>query len=55
MWIWRPILAQVATLEEIETHYSFDDLLDVNEALDVKHEAEEFYLKKSQDKSKRRR
>jgi len=32
--IWRLITAKVATLEEIETHWSLDDLIDANDALD---------------------
>jgi len=40
--IWRPILRQVATLEEIETHYTLADLLDVNEALDIQDEIDDY-------------
>lgn len=40
--IWRPVTAKIATLAEIETHWSIDDLADANEALDIKAEAEEF-------------
>jgi len=36
------ILAGAGRLEEIERHWSIDDLADANEALDVKDEAEEF-------------
>ncbi len=36
----RPIVEGKATLEEIETHWSIIDLLDVNEALDLQWEAE---------------
>jgi len=36
--VWRPILEKIATLEEIETHYSLLDLLDANIALDFKEE-----------------
>lgn len=38
--IWRPVLAQIATLSEIQERWSLDDLLDAHEALDVKAEAE---------------
>jgi len=31
---------QVASLQEIETHYSLDDVLQANEALDLKLEAQ---------------
>ena len=40
--IWRPILAGISTLQEIETHWSIDDLADANEALDIKDEAEDY-------------
>ena len=36
--VWRIILERIATLEEIETHYSLLDLLDANIALDFKEE-----------------
>jgi hypothetical protein len=32
--VWRLVLEQVATLEEIERHYSIDDVLTANDALD---------------------
>jgi len=38
----------VATLQEIETHYTLNDLADAHEALDIADEAEEFYRKKSE-------
>jgi hypothetical protein len=34
------VLEHVATLQEIEVHYSIDDVADMNEAQDAKHEAE---------------
>jgi len=34
------VVAKIATLEEIETHYDLVDLLDANEALDLQDEAE---------------
>jgi len=36
------VLAKVATLHEIQTHWSMSDLLDANEALDVRSEQERF-------------
>ena len=36
--MWRPILEKIATLEEIENHYSLLDLLDANIALDFKED-----------------
>jgi len=38
--IWRPILAKITTLQEIEQHWSIDDLFDAHEALDIQQEAE---------------
>ena len=43
---WRPILEGVATLEEVETYYSLNDLADAHEALDIKDEAEAYYNKR---------
>jgi len=40
-FVWRPIVAQIATLEEIERSWSIDDMLDAHEALDIKFEQEE--------------
>lgn len=34
--IWRIVLEGLATLQEIETHWSIDDLADAHEVLDVK-------------------
>lgn len=49
----RPVLRKVATLEEIETHYSLYDLLDIHEALDVQEDAEAYYAKKARQDAKR--
>lgn len=35
----RLVVEKIATLQEIETHYSVDDVLQVNDALDLKVEA----------------
>jgi hypothetical protein len=35
-FIWRVVLDGVATLQEIETHWSIDDLADAHEALDAR-------------------
>ena len=45
--IWRIVLAQIATLKEIETYWSIDDLADANEALDIKAEAEDHMHKQN--------
>lgn len=40
LYLWRPVTARIATLHEIDTHWSIDDLADAHEALDIKTEAE---------------
>lgn len=40
-FIWRPILAQITTLHEIDEYWTICDLADANEALDIKAEIEE--------------
>lgn len=37
-------MAGIASLKEIETHWTINDLADANEALDIKEEAEAFYI-----------
>jgi hypothetical protein len=51
--VWRVILAGAGRLEEIERHWSIDDLADANEALDVRDEAEEFARRQSEHSRKR--
>lgn len=38
--MWRLVVKQVATLQELETWWSIDDLRDANEALDAMADAE---------------
>jgi len=46
--VWRVILAKVATLQEIETHWSLNDLFDALEILDITERAErEMHQEKS--------
>jgi hypothetical protein len=40
----RVAMAGLATMREIETHWTINDLADANEALDIKDEAEQFYI-----------
>lgn len=40
--VWRLVLDGVATLHEIETHWSITDVLDANEALDVQADVSEW-------------
>jgi hypothetical protein len=35
--VWRLILEGVVTLSELETHWSLDDLIHANEAMDVRN------------------
>ena len=47
---WRPILEGVATLHEIDTHWTICDLADANEALDIKDDAHAFYQRQAQQR-----
>jgi hypothetical protein len=38
--VWSVVLAKYATLQEIESHWSFLDLLDCHEAMSVKSDLE---------------
>jgi len=44
------VLAKITTLEEIERHWSLDDLCDAHEALDIRDEAEAYALKNARNK-----
>lgn len=48
------MIAKVATLAEIETHYSLTDVLDANEALDLQAEADRAAHEQATSKSKLR-
>ena len=52
--IWRPILAGLTTLQEIETHWSFADLLDAHEVLDIKEDVEEFHQREVEKRMKKK-
>jgi len=41
-YFWRPVLAKIATKEEIERSWTLMDLADAHEALDVQLEIEYF-------------
>lgn len=38
--IWRVVMREKATLQEIEKHWDLNDLYDANEALDIVDEAD---------------
>jgi hypothetical protein len=38
--LWRLVLEKVATKQELDTHWSIDDVADANEALDAQYEAQ---------------
>jgi len=40
----------IATLKEIETYWSINDLADANEALDIREEAETYYAELNRPK-----
>lgn len=44
--MWRPILAKIVTLQELDTHWTMCDLADANEALDVQSEVDKFMADK---------
>ena len=44
-FIWRLVLSQVTTLQEMETHWSVVDMLDAHEALDLQEDAERLAMK----------
>ena len=46
MFLWRPIIAKIATLKEIEEHWSLVDLINAHEVLDVQDDAERYAMKK---------
>lgn len=49
--MWRLVSKQWATLQELETHWSIDDVADANDALDAMLEAEfEAHEKKARPK-----
>lgn len=49
-FVWRPILAGVTTLREIQEFWSLKDLMDANEALDVKAEMEDLAMERAKEK-----
>lgn len=48
----RVALSGIATMHEIETYWSINDLADANEALDIKEEAEAYYSNLAMKKKK---
>ena len=40
--MWRPILAKIVTLKEMDTYWKLHDLAEAHEALDLQQEAEEY-------------
>ena len=45
---WRPILEGIATLHEVDAHWTICDLADANEALDIRDDANVFYQRQAQ-------
>jgi hypothetical protein len=39
-FLWRLVINQCATLQELDTHWSIDDVMRANAVLDVKEEIE---------------
>ena len=46
-------MAKIVTLEEIERHWSIDDLADAHDAMDVESELQEFYQNKNESEQKK--
>lgn len=50
--MWRVIIEKIATLQEIETHWSLDDLVRANDVLDMKNDIENEQMKKVKNDSR---
>jgi len=46
--IWRLVLEKIATLQEIENHWTLTDLLDAHDALNYR----DYIMRKAEDKAK---
>lgn len=53
--IWRLVLKSIATLHEIESHWTISDVLDANEALDVEADVDEWHRKRDAQQRERDR
>ncbi len=49
-YLWRPIVYKVATLQEMDIHWSINDLADCHDAMDIRTEAEKIASDKSRPK-----
>ena len=47
--VWRLIVGKIATLHEVEEHYSVTDILDGNEALDLQMRADHEASKRAKE------
>lgn len=47
---WRLVIGKVATLAEIDTHWSLDDMLDANAVLDMQDHGQWLEQKKAERK-----
>jgi len=52
-YVFRPVLAKIATLKEIRSDWNLADLAKAHQLLDLQEEAEEFDVKKQQAETKR--
>lgn len=53
--LWRLVMRQIATYEEIRRYWSIDDVLTANEHLDLQEDAEWLSHEASKSKSRRGR
>jgi hypothetical protein len=44
LFVWKPVIDGVCTLEELDRYWTMCDLRDYHEALDLKYEYEKFYM-----------
>lgn len=51
--LWRLVTNKIASLHEIESHWSLDDILDANEVLDIQQEAQDFYQRELDSKRRK--
>jgi len=52
--IWRPVLAKMGTLKEVQYEWDIDDLFDSMEILDMREAAEQKAIAESQSKGGRK-
>jgi hypothetical protein len=49
--VWRLVLEGMASLHEVETHWTITDVLDANEALDVQGDVTEWHRRRAREEN----